>query len=42
MTSPPPPPPENLAVYEIIWTNVVKPDRQQRTLKYGACTFHAG
>jgi hypothetical protein len=28
----PPPPPENRAVYEVMWTNMVGPDRPQMTI----------
>jgi hypothetical protein len=33
---------ENGAVYEIMWKNVVEPDRPQMTTKYGVCILHAG
>jgi len=32
----------NRNFYEIMWENMVEPDRQQITRKYGACTWHAG
>jgi hypothetical protein len=34
--------PENRAVYEIMWQNIVQPDRPQMTILYGACALHAG
>jgi hypothetical protein len=37
----PPPPPEHLALNEIMWENMVQPDRPQITLQYGACALHA-
>ena len=33
---------ENLAVYEIMWQNVIESDRPQLTIQYGACVLHAG
>ena len=33
---------ETLAVYEVTWKNIVKPDRPQMTIKHGACALHAG
>jgi len=36
------PPPESRAVYEVMWKNMVEPDRPQMTLQYGACALHAG
>ena len=33
---------ENCAVYEIMWKNMVEPDRPQMTIQYGACPSHAG
>jgi hypothetical protein len=33
---------ENSAVYEIMWENVVEPDRPQMTTQYGACALHTG
>ena len=36
------PPSPNRAVYEIMWKNMVKPDKSQRTIKYGAWALHAG
>jgi hypothetical protein len=33
---------ENCAVYEIMWKNMVQPDRPQMTIKYGARALHAG
>jgi len=32
----PPPPKKNRAVYEIMWKNIVQPDRPQMTAQYGA------
>jgi hypothetical protein len=32
----------NRAVYEIMWKNMVEPDRPQITIWYGACALHAG
>jgi hypothetical protein len=34
--------PKNRAAYEIIWKNMVQPERPQMTVEYGACTLHAG
>jgi hypothetical protein len=34
--------PENRAVYEIMWKNMVQPDRPQMTIQYGACALYAG
>ena len=31
--------PENPAVYEIMRTNMLEPDRSQMTIYYGACAF---
>ena len=36
------PPPEIRAAGEIMWKNVVQPDRPQMRTKYGACSLHAG
>jgi hypothetical protein len=33
---------ENRAVYEIMWKNMVVPDRPPVTIQYGACALHAG
>ena len=33
--------PENRAVHEIMWKNVVQPDRPQMTTQYGAYALHA-
>jgi len=33
---------ENHAVYEIMWKNIVQPDRTQMTIYYGTCTLHTG
>jgi hypothetical protein len=33
---------ENRAGYEIMWKNMVQPDRPQMTVQYGACILHAG
>jgi hypothetical protein len=38
--SSPPPSPENRAVYEIMWKNMVDPERPQMAIQYGACAFH--
>jgi hypothetical protein len=32
---------ENHAVYEIMYKNMVEPDRPQLTIEYGACGLHA-
>jgi hypothetical protein len=37
-----PPRKKNHAVYEKKWKNLVKPDRPQMTIKYGARPLHAG
>jgi hypothetical protein len=34
--------PEIRIVYEIMWKNMVQPDRPQMTIKYGGCALHAG
>jgi hypothetical protein len=34
-------PPENRALCEIMWENMVQPERPQMTI-YGACAVHAG
>jgi len=34
--------PENLALYEIMWKNIVQPYRPQMTVWHGACALHAG
>jgi len=34
--------PENRAVYEIMWKNMVQPDRPQMKMQYGTCALHAG
>jgi len=31
---------ENHAVYEIMWKNMVDPDRPQMTVEYGACALN--
>jgi hypothetical protein len=31
---------ENHAVYDVIWKNMVEPNRAQVTVYYGACGFH--
>jgi hypothetical protein len=36
------PPTEYRAVYEIMWKNMVEPDKPQMTMKYGSCALHAG
>ena len=33
---------ENRAVYEIMWKNVVEPERPKMAVKYGTCALHAG
>jgi hypothetical protein len=33
---------ENRAVYEIMWKNIVQPDRPQMTIQHGACALRAG
>ena len=33
---------ENNTVYEIMWKNVVEPDRPQMMLSYDACILHVG
>jgi hypothetical protein len=33
--------PENLAVYEIMWKNMVDPDRPQMAIYYRACALRA-
>jgi hypothetical protein len=33
---------ENHTVYEVMWKGMLQPDRPQMTIKYGACTLHAG
>ena len=33
---------ENRSINEIIWKNIVKPDRPQMMMYYGACALHAG
>jgi len=32
---------ENRPIYEIMWANVVQPDRQQIKIQHSACAFHA-
>jgi len=32
----------NHAVYEIMWKNMLQPDRLQMTIQYGASELHAG
>ena len=34
-------PPVCRTVYDIMWKNMVQPDRPQVTVLYGACAFHA-
>ena len=31
-----------VAVYEITWENIVKPDRPRMKIQYSACAMHAG
>jgi len=33
---------KNHAVYEIMWKNMVEPDRPQVAIRYGTCIWHAG
>jgi hypothetical protein len=33
---------ENLAVYDIMWTNMAQPERVQVTVQYGACALRTG
>jgi len=33
---------ENSPFYEIMWKNIVEPDRPQTTRKYGPGAFHTG
>ena len=33
--------PENLGAYEIMWKNMVEPDRPQMIVSYSACALHA-
>ena len=35
-------PPESRAVYEIMWKNMVEPDRTRRAVWHGACTLRSG
>ena len=37
-----PHPPEKRAVYELMLKNVVMTDRSQMSIRYGACSLHAG
>jgi len=32
---------QNRAVYEIMWKNLVKPERSEMEIQYGACTLLA-
>jgi hypothetical protein len=32
---------ENLTVFQIMWKNMVQPDRPQMIIQYGACALHA-
>lgn len=32
----------NRAIYEMIWKNIIDPNRLQKTIQYGICTLHAG
>jgi hypothetical protein len=34
--------PENPTVYELVWENMVEPDRLQMAIQYGPCALHAG
>ena len=33
---------ENRAVFEIVWKNMIQPDRPQMTVSYSACALHVG
>jgi len=33
---------KNLAVYEIMWNNMVRPEGPNMTIQYGASALHAG
>jgi hypothetical protein len=33
---------EDRNIYEIEWKNMIQPDRQKKTIQYGAHMFHAG
>jgi len=33
---------ENHAIYEIMWRNMVQPDRPQVTIQHGVCALNAG
>jgi len=33
---------ENRAFYELMWTNIVQPDRSQMIIQYGASALRAG
>jgi hypothetical protein len=33
---------ENRAFYELMWKDMVEPDRRQRTIQYGALAVYAG
>ena len=37
-------PPENLAAYDVMWKNMVEPERPQMIIQYGKerCDLHAG
>ena len=39
---PPPRRPENDAFYEIMWENMVEPERPQMEIQCSACALHAG
>jgi hypothetical protein len=32
----------NLVFYEMMWKNMVQPDRPQMAMLHGACALHAG
>jgi hypothetical protein len=34
--------PKIMLFYEIMWKNMVQPDRLQMTIQYSACSLHAG
>jgi hypothetical protein len=34
--------PENLALFEVMWKNMVETDRPHMTVLYDACALHAG
>jgi hypothetical protein len=34
--------PENIAIFEIMWRNMVDPDRLQMTIQYGSFDLYVG